>query len=136
MLHAKIIDIKENKINISNAEKFIASSKCGASIYFVGTVRDLNNKKKVTGMTYDSHDPLVIKSFAFLNHIVFGEALFYDSPRARSPHTPCSTNLINKVTLTNADKLFTDRLPSLIHTCVALLAINGRHCCTAALGYL
>ena len=34
------------------------------SIYFVGTVRDLNNDKKVTGITYDSHDALVfIKSF-------------------------------------------------------------------------
>jgi len=63
MLHAKVIDIKKEKIELSKAEKFIASSKCGASIYFVGTVRDLNNDKKVTGMTYDSHDALVIKSF-------------------------------------------------------------------------
>ena len=53
MLHAKIIDIKENKIKISNAEKFIASSKCGASIYFVGTVRDLNNEKKVTAFSQE-----------------------------------------------------------------------------------
>ena len=63
MLHAKVIDITKEKIELSNAEKFIASSKFGASIYFVGTVRDLNNDKKVTGMTYDSHDALVIKSF-------------------------------------------------------------------------
>ncbi|MDA9616126.1 molybdenum cofactor biosynthesis protein MoaE [Candidatus Pelagibacter sp.] len=63
MLHAKVIDIKKEKIELSKAEKFIASSKCGASIYFVGTVRDINNDKKVTGMTYDSHDALVIKSF-------------------------------------------------------------------------
>ena len=63
MLHAKIIDIKEDKIKISNAEKFITSSKCGASIYFVGTVRDLNENKKVTGITYDSRDTMVIKSF-------------------------------------------------------------------------
>jgi len=63
MLHAKIIDITKEKINIVNAEKFISSSKCGASIYFVGTVRDQNNDKKVTGITYDSHDALVIKSF-------------------------------------------------------------------------
>jgi len=63
MLHAKIIDVAKEKIEISNAEKFIASSKCGASIYFVGTVRDSNNDKKVTGITYDSHDALVIKSF-------------------------------------------------------------------------
>ena len=63
MLHAKIIDVTKDKINITNAQKFIASSKCGASIYFVGTVRDQNNDKKVTGITYDSHDALVIKSF-------------------------------------------------------------------------
>ena len=63
MLHTKIVDLAKEKIEISNAEKFIASSKCGASIYFVGTVRDLNNDKKVTGITYDSHDALVIKSF-------------------------------------------------------------------------
>ena len=63
MLHTRIVDLTKEKIEISNAEKFIASSKCGASIYFVGTVRDLNNDKKVTGITYDSHDALVIKSF-------------------------------------------------------------------------
>ena len=63
MLHAKIINVAKEKIDITNAQKFIASSKCGASIYFVGTVRDQNNDKKVTGITYDSHDALVIKSF-------------------------------------------------------------------------
>ena len=49
--------------SLVRAQKFIASSKCGASIYFVGTVRDQNDNKKVTGITYDSHDALVIKSF-------------------------------------------------------------------------
>ena len=63
MLHAKIIDIKKEKINISTAETFITSSKFGASIFFTGTVRNINENKKVTGMTYDSHDQLVIKSF-------------------------------------------------------------------------
>ena len=63
MLHAKIIDISKEKIEIDKAKKFIASSKFGASIYFVGTVRDQNDNKKVTGITYDSHDALVIKSF-------------------------------------------------------------------------
>ena len=38
-------------------------SNFGAIIYFVGTVRDLNENKKVTGITYDSHDAMVIKSF-------------------------------------------------------------------------
>ena len=63
MLHVKIIDVSKEKIDLVKAQKFIASSKCGASIYFVGTVRDQNDNKKVTGIIYDSHDALVIKSF-------------------------------------------------------------------------
>ena len=63
MLHTRIIDIKKENINILSAEKFISSSKFGASIFFIGTVRNINENKKVTGMTYDSHDELVIKSF-------------------------------------------------------------------------
>ena len=63
MLHTKVVDIKKEKIEISKAEKFIGSSKFGASIFFTGTVRDVNENKKVTGITYDSHDDLVIKSF-------------------------------------------------------------------------
>ncbi len=63
MLHAKIVDIKENKISLSDAEKFISSNTFGASIFFTGTVRDQNNDKNVVGITYDSHDALVIKSF-------------------------------------------------------------------------
>jgi molybdopterin synthase catalytic subunit/adenylyltransferase/sulfurtransferase len=63
MLHTKVIDIKKEKIKISSAESFIASSKFGASIFFTGTVRDINENKKVTSITYDSHDELVIKSF-------------------------------------------------------------------------
>ena len=63
MLHTKIIDIKNDKISIASAEKFISSSKFGASIFFTGTVRDVNENKKVTGITYDAHDEMVIKSF-------------------------------------------------------------------------
>ena len=63
MLHTKIIDIKKDKIISSNAEEFIKSSSYGASIIFTGTVRNVNENKEVTGMTYDSHDNLVLKSF-------------------------------------------------------------------------
>ena len=63
MLHAKIIDVSSEKIDILKAEKFLSSSNFGAIIYFVGTVRDLNENKKVTGITYDSRDTMVIKSF-------------------------------------------------------------------------
>ena len=63
MLHTKIVDSKKEKILTSNAEKFIKNSKFGASIYFLGTVRNINDNKSVTGITYDSHDEMVIKSF-------------------------------------------------------------------------
>ena len=62
MLHAKIIDIKKEKIEVNKAEEFISSSKFGASLIFKGTVRENNDNKKVTGITYDSHDAMVIKS--------------------------------------------------------------------------
>ena len=63
MLHTKIVDSKKEKILTSSAEKFIKDSKFGASIYFLGTVRNINDNKTVTGITYDSHDEMVIKSF-------------------------------------------------------------------------
>ena len=63
MLHTKVVDSKKRKILHSNAEKFIKDSKFGASIYFLGTVRNMNDNKKVTGITYDSHDEMVLKSF-------------------------------------------------------------------------
>jgi len=63
MLHAKIIDLKKEKIEVNKAEEFISSSKFGASLIFKGTVRETNENKKVTGITYDSHDAMVIKSF-------------------------------------------------------------------------
>ena len=63
MLHTKIIDIEKDKIKISLAENFIKSSSYGASIIFNGTVRNINENKEVVGITYDSHDELVLKSF-------------------------------------------------------------------------
>ncbi len=63
MLHTKIVDAKKEKIDILKAEKFLSSSKFGAIIYFIGTVRNLNENKEVTGITYDTKDSLVLKSF-------------------------------------------------------------------------
>ena len=63
MLHTKIIDLKKEKIQVKKAENFVSSSKFGASLIFKGTVRNKNDNKKVTGITYDSHDAMVIKSF-------------------------------------------------------------------------
>ena len=63
MFQARIIDSKLRKLIIKDAEKFIGSSDFGASIFFSGTVRNENNNKSVIGITYDTHDALVIKSF-------------------------------------------------------------------------
>ena len=63
MLHTKIINSKVTKLLITEAENFISSSNFGASIIFTGTVRNQNNDQSVIGITYDSHDELVIKSF-------------------------------------------------------------------------
>ena len=63
MLHTKIVNSKNSKLLITEAENFISSSDFGASIIFTGTVRNQNNNQTVTGITYDSHDELVIKSF-------------------------------------------------------------------------
>ena len=63
MLHIKIIDSDNDEIQISKAEKFISSSKFGASIYFLGTVRNQNENKSVSGITYDVYDEMVLKSF-------------------------------------------------------------------------
>ena len=63
MFQGRIIDTKLRKLCIQDAEKFIASSDFGASIFFSGTVRNQNDNKSVIGITYDTHDALVIQSF-------------------------------------------------------------------------
>ena len=63
MLHIKIVNSEIEKIDISKAEKFISATNFGASLYFLGTVRDINENKQVTGITYDIHEDMVVKSF-------------------------------------------------------------------------
>lgn len=62
-LHISIVDSKKNKITSIKANKFIKSKSFGAEIVFIGKVRKENNLKKVTGITYDVHESLTIKSF-------------------------------------------------------------------------
>ena len=63
MLHAKIVNTKEKKLSIIEAENFISSHDYGASIFFTGNVRNQNDNKSVIGITYDIHDALVTNSF-------------------------------------------------------------------------
>jgi len=62
-IHAAIANIEEEKISSEKAKKFILSGKNGAESIFIGRVRSENNGKKVTAVTYDTHDKAVIKSF-------------------------------------------------------------------------
>jgi len=62
-LHTALIKIEERTISSEKAKSFIYSDKNGAESIFVGRVRNENDGKKVTGVTYDVHDQAVIKSF-------------------------------------------------------------------------
>jgi molybdopterin synthase catalytic subunit len=62
-LHTAIVKIEEEKISSEKAKNFILSEENGAESIFVGRVRNENNGKKVTAVTYDVHDKVVIKSF-------------------------------------------------------------------------
>ena len=61
--HVALVKIEEQKISSEKAKKFIASEKNGAESIFVGKVRNENDRKEVTAVTYDTHDEAVIKSF-------------------------------------------------------------------------
>ena len=61
--HAALVKIEEQKISSEKAKNFIYSDKHGAESIFVGKVRNENTGKKVTAVTYDAHDQVVIKSF-------------------------------------------------------------------------
>ena len=62
-LHTALVKIEEQKISSEKAKRFIYSDKNGAESIFVGRVRNENDGKKVTGVTYDAHEQAVIKSF-------------------------------------------------------------------------
>ena len=63
MFYGKVVESSKGSLSLDKAQQFIASEKCGASLFFIGTVRNHNNNKNVTGITYDSHDAMVEKSF-------------------------------------------------------------------------
>ena len=62
-LHTVLVKIEEEKISSEKAKTFIASEKNGAESIFIGRVRNENSGKKVTAVTYDAHDQMVLKSF-------------------------------------------------------------------------
>ena len=65
-LHTALVKTEEEKISSEKAKEFIFSEKNGAESIFVGRVRNENSRKKVTAVTYDTHDQAVIKSFKLI----------------------------------------------------------------------
>jgi len=47
--------ITHNTLEISKALKFCHSEDCGAEILFIGTVRNTNEGRRVSGVNYDGH---------------------------------------------------------------------------------
>ena len=62
-IHTAVVNIKDQKILKEKAIKFISSESNGAESVFIGRVRNENSGKKVTAVTYDAHDQMVLKSF-------------------------------------------------------------------------
>ena len=62
-IHTALVKTEEQKISIEKAKNFIASEEYGAESIFIGRVRNKNSGKKVTAVTYDTHDQVVLKSF-------------------------------------------------------------------------
>ena len=68
-LHTALVNTEEESISSEKAKNFILSEKNGAESIFIGRIRDKNSGKKVTAVTYDTHDKAVIKSFqSICNH--------------------------------------------------------------------
>ena len=65
-IHTAIVNIEEEKISSEKAKKFIAAVKNGAESIFIGRVRNENNGRQVTGVTYDAHEQAVAKSFQLI----------------------------------------------------------------------
>ena len=62
-IHTAVVNSKNKKILKENAVKFISADSNGAETVFIGRVRNENSGKKVTAVTYDAHDQMVLKSF-------------------------------------------------------------------------
>lgn len=77
-MHCGICDIAERRIDPMAAMNFVADPGFGGITMFVGRVRDLNNGRRVTGVSYDLFDPLALTVFADAArtaHVQFGPRL-------------------------------------------------------------
>ena len=72
-IHTAVVNTKDQKILKEKAIKFIYSDSNGAETIFIGRVRNENSGKKVTAVTYDAHDQMVLKSFNSICEMAINE---------------------------------------------------------------
>jgi molybdopterin synthase catalytic subunit len=58
-----VVQVTEDPISLGDFSSHLSDSSCGAEAHFVGVVRDRNEGKAVSGITYDVHVPLAEKAF-------------------------------------------------------------------------
>lgn len=59
-----VVDIAKGKLDPAAALEFVSDPGFGGITMFVGRVRDLNQGRDVTGVSYDMFDPLALTVFA------------------------------------------------------------------------
>ena len=62
-VHTRIVDASTHALDIAAAFDFVADAGFGGYTAFVGRIRDLNQGRRVTGVSYDMFDALALKRF-------------------------------------------------------------------------
>ncbi len=55
------IKITSNKLNLQDCYDFVQDDSCGGIAFFIGTVRNLTQDKKVTLLDFSTYTPMAIK---------------------------------------------------------------------------
>lgn len=62
-LHTAIVDRRVATLDVAAALDFVSDPRFGGIAVFVGKVRDFNVGRKVTGISYDLFEPMVLRTF-------------------------------------------------------------------------
>lgn len=76
---ARVVDNAVERIDPAEALQFVSDPAFGGLSLFVGRVRDFNQGKVVTGISYDMFDALALNGF----HRIMGEAMREFGPTLR-----------------------------------------------------
>jgi molybdopterin synthase catalytic subunit len=62
-LYTGIVDRQVASLDVAAALDFVSDPRVGGIAVFVGKVRDFNAGRKVTGISYDLFEPMVLRTF-------------------------------------------------------------------------